>query len=140
AAKIEGFYDVCRVKGLTGDQGVLIPVQNVDNLMLREDVVQAVRAGRFHVYKVRTIDEGMELLTGMPAGELREGEYPEGTVNYLVKRRLRELAEVYQAFSRAAGEEEEEPEGARKPVRREPVPEPRRRRPIFRRARRVRFR
>ena len=132
AAKIEGFYDVCRVKGLTGDQGVLIPAQNVDNLMLREDVVQAVREGRFHVYQVRTIDEGMELLTGMPAGELKDGEYPEGTINYLVKQRLRQLAEVYQEFARAAGEEEEEAEEERR-ARREPVPQARRR--VFRRSR-----
>ena len=66
--KIEGFFDVCKAKGLTGDQGVMIPVQNVKNLMLRQDVVEAVRQGKFHIYAVSTIDEGIEILTGMPAG------------------------------------------------------------------------
>jgi predicted ATP-dependent protease len=91
--KIEGFFDVCRAKGLTGDQGVLIPYQNIRHLMLREDVVEAVQEGQFHIYSVKTIDEGMEILTGIPAGErLGDGTYPEGTVNYLVSMRLTEYA------------------------------------------------
>lgn len=98
-AKIEGFFDVCKARGLTGDQGVLIPGSNVRNLMLREDVVEAVREGTFHVYSVRTIDEGIALLTGVPAGEASpDGAYPEGTLNFLVQRRLRELAEQARAF------------------------------------------
>jgi predicted ATP-dependent protease len=98
-AKIEGFFDVCKARGLTGDQGVLIPGSNVRNLMLREDVVEAVRERTFHVYPVRTIDEGIALLTGVPAGEASpDGAYPEGTVNFLVQRRLRELAEQARAF------------------------------------------
>ena len=92
--KVEGFFDVCMAKGLTGDQGVLIPAANLPNLMLRDDVVEAVREGRFHVYAVRTIDEGIELLTGVPAGEARpDGTYPEGTINYLVDRKLEGYAQ-----------------------------------------------
>ena len=107
-AKIEGFFDVCRAKGLTGDQGVIIPARNVDNLMLREDVLQAVSEGKFHIYRVNTVDEGIELLTGIPAGQAVDGEYPAGTINARVKQRLRELASIYQQFSQAAGEEETE--------------------------------
>lgn len=104
--KVEGFFDVCRLKGLTGSQGVIVPSLNVDNLMLRDDVVQAVREGKFHIYQVKTIDEGMEILTGIPAGQMVDGEYPEGTINRRVKDRLRQLAEIYRAFAEAAGEEE----------------------------------
>jgi predicted ATP-dependent protease len=92
--KIEGFFDVCRRRGLTGEQGVLIPASNVQHLMLRQDVIEAVERGEFHVYPVKTVDEGIELLTGLPAGEPDEsGSYPEGTVNGMVERRLTELAE-----------------------------------------------
>lgn len=92
--KIEGFFDVCRVKGLTGEQGVLIPHQNVKNLMLRDDVVQAAEAGTFHIWSVHRIDEGIEILTGVPAGDQQvDGTYPEGTVNFLVQKRLIELNE-----------------------------------------------
>jgi len=93
-AKIEGFFDVCKRRGLTGTQGVLIPADNVRHLVLRPEVVEAVRAGSFHIYAVETIDQGIELLTGMPAGEAdEEDNYPEGTVNYLVQQRLLEMAE-----------------------------------------------
>ena len=92
--KIEGFFDVCKAKGLTGDQGVMIPYQNIRNLVLREDVVKAVKDGQFHIYTVKAIDEGIEILTGVPAGEKQtDGTYPESTVNYLVEKRLRELAD-----------------------------------------------
>ncbi len=97
--KIEGFFDVCRAKGLTGTQGVLIPHQNVQNLMLRADVVDAVKAGKFHVYPVRTIDEGIEILTGVEAGVPdAQGEYPDGTVHGLVDRELLRLAKGLKAF------------------------------------------
>lgn len=86
--KIEGFFDVCRVHGLTGKQGVLIPSANARNLILRADVIEAVAQGQFHIYPIRTIDEGMEPLTGVRAGTADEG----GTVNGLVSRRLRDLA------------------------------------------------
>ncbi|NPV08430.1 MAG: AAA family ATPase [Anaerolineae bacterium] len=106
--KIEGFYDVCRAKGLTGSQGVLVPRSNVQNLMLRQDLVKAVEEGRFHIYAVSTVDEGIEILTGKPAGERdAEGRYPEGTVNYAVQERLRQLAEREREFRRTEGEEAE---------------------------------
>jgi lon-related putative ATP-dependent protease len=98
--KIEGFFGVCRAKGLTGTQGVLIPHQNAQNLMLRADVVAAVREGKFHVYPVRTIDEGIEILTGVEAGLAREdGSYEEGTVHGLVDRELQRLASGWKSFS-----------------------------------------
>lgn len=97
--KVEGFFDVCKAKGLTGEQGVIIPAQNVRNLMLREDVVEAVREGKFHIWAVRTVDEGIEILTGVPAGKRQpDGTYPEGTVHYAVEKRLREMAECWKEF------------------------------------------
>ena len=103
-AKIEGFFDICQARGLTGDQGVLIPAANVRHLVLRSDVVEAVRDGKFHIYAVETVDQGIQLLTGTPAGEAGEdGHYPKGTINFLVHRRLMEMAE-----EKRAGEEEEE--------------------------------
>ena len=97
--KIEGFFEVCKAKGLTGEQGVIIPCQNVKNLMLKEEVVKAAEEGKFHVYAIKTIDEGIELLTGVPAGETGEDDtYPEGTVNYLVDKRLREQAESMKSY------------------------------------------
>ena len=92
-AKIEGFFDVCREMGLTGDQGALIPRANLRNLMLREDVVEAVRQGQFHIYAVSRIEEGIELLTGVPAGERDEdGGYPEGTIYAAVRAKLKQYA------------------------------------------------
>src|SRR5690606_1926193 len=70
--KVESFYDVCKAKGLTGDQGVLVPSRNIESLMLRPDVVQAVKSGVFHIYAVDTVEEGIELLTGVPAGSLED--------------------------------------------------------------------
>ena len=106
--KIEGFFDICRARGLTGDQGVLIPAANVKHLMLRQDVVEAVAEERFHVYAVAHVDQGIEILTGVPAGELdAEGAYPEGTINQKVQARLKALAEKPQA-EKADGEEKGE--------------------------------
>ncbi|MFA4965209.1 MAG: AAA family ATPase [Thermoleophilia bacterium] len=97
--KIEGFFDLCKARGLTGDQGVLIPAANVKHLMLRHDVVDAVAAGRFAIYPIATIDEGLEVLTGLPAGERNaRGRYPAGTVNRMVADRLAELAEKSRAL------------------------------------------
>ena len=97
--KIEGMFDVCRRSGLTGDQGVMIPHQNIKNLMLREDVVEAIRDGKFHIYAVKTINEGIEILTGHPAGEKQpDGRFPEGTVNYLADKRLRELNQSMRGY------------------------------------------
>lgn len=97
--KVEGFYAVCKARGLSGTQGVIIPAANVRHLMLREEVVQAVAEGKFHVWPVRTIDEGLELLTGIPAGERGpDGTYPEGTVHHAAQKRLREWAEGMARF------------------------------------------
>jgi predicted ATP-dependent protease len=99
--KIEGFFDVCAARGLAGDEGVLIPASNVVNLMLRRDVVDAVRARRFHVYPISTIDEGIELLTGTPAGVAgADGAYPAGSVNARVAARLDAFARAARRFAR----------------------------------------
>jgi len=95
--KIESFFEICQAKGLTGEQGALIPASNVQNLMLREDVVDAVRQGKFHIWAVKTIDEGLEILTDVPSGKRQaDGTFPEGSVNSRVEQRLRELAECLQ--------------------------------------------
>lgn len=95
--KIEGFFETCRQRGLTGEQGVLIPAQNVINLMLHADVRQAVQEGKFHIFPVHTINEGIEILTGVPAGELQQdGTYSKDSVHGRVTTRLEELAENLQ--------------------------------------------
>ncbi len=105
--KIEGFFDICEARGLTGDQGVLIPQSNVKHLMLRRDVIDAVEAGDFHIYAVETVDQGIEILTGLPAGEPdAEGRYPEGTLNQKVQQRLSQMAEKRKAFGEPTPEEE----------------------------------
>jgi len=103
--KIEGFFDVCKAKGLTGKQGVMIPHLNMGDLMLRKDVVEAVKEGKFQVYPVKTIDQGIEILTGVEAGEmLEEGKFKEGTVNALVNQKLIELGTKIREFE-GGGEE-----------------------------------
>jgi lon-related putative ATP-dependent protease len=98
--KIEGFFDVCRAKGLTGTQGVIIPHQNIQNLMLRNDVIEAVKQGKFHIYPVKTIDEGIEILTGIKAGERKDdGSFEKDTVNYLVDEELKRLAASWKTFT-----------------------------------------
>lgn len=93
--KIEGFFDICSARGLTGSQGVLIPKSNVKNLMLREDVVEAVRSGKFHIWAASTVDEGIEVLTGRPAGRRGpDGTYPGHTINGLVEQRLQSYAQL----------------------------------------------
>ena len=93
--KIEGFFDICSARGLTGEQGVLIPVSNLKHLMLRQDVIDAVEKGIFTIYAVENVDQALTLLTGVPAGEIDEkGAYPEGTINYWVVERLAELAKI----------------------------------------------
>jgi predicted ATP-dependent protease len=92
--KIEGFFDVCQARGLTGDQGVMIPIGNVRSLMLRNDVVEACRQGKFHIWAVKTIDEGLELLTGVKAGQRgRSGHFTRDSVHARVEARLRQIAE-----------------------------------------------
>ena len=91
--KVEGYYEICRKIGVTGTQGVIIPKQNLPNLILNEDVQTAVRNGEFHIYAVETIDEGLEILTGRPAGTRDEGgAFPAESINGEVERRLREMA------------------------------------------------
>jgi lon-related putative ATP-dependent protease len=98
--KIEGFYAVCKAKGLTGNQGVMIPKLNERNLMLNDEVVQAVASGKFHIWSVSDIDQGIEILTGVPAGKANEdGSYPEGTVNFLVDQRLKAMVESMRRFA-----------------------------------------
>ena len=92
--KVEGFFDVCQAQGLTGEQGVIIPQSNMANLMLRENVVEAVAAKKFSLWAIKTINDGIEILTGVPAGERGpNGQFPEGTVNGRIEQRLREFGE-----------------------------------------------
>lgn len=101
--KIESFFDICQARGLTGEQGVLIPKANARDLMLRADVVEAVAAGQFHIYAVSTIDQGITLLTGIPAGEPDEhGDYPADTINGRVIARLLELDEKQRSFGNSS--------------------------------------
>ena len=93
--KIEGFYQICKMRGLDGSHGVMIPVQNVENLSLSDEIVQAVKKGQFHIYAVSSIEEGIEVLTGVPAGKKdKTGHFPAGTVNHMVYEKLKKYAEV----------------------------------------------
>ncbi|MGD2080445.1 MAG: ATP-binding protein [Nitrospirota bacterium] len=116
--KIEGFFSLCKLRGLDGSHGVIIPRKNVKNLMLRDEVVDAVREGKFTIYPIDTMEEGLEILTGMPAGELQpDGTYPEGTVNHLVLKRLEEITEAMKAKKKK--EKKEVPSGVTKENREE---------------------
>jgi lon-related putative ATP-dependent protease len=121
--KIEGFFDVCKARGLTGSQGVLIPASNVKHLMLRSDVVEAVRAGTFSIHAIDDVDQAMELLTGVDAGVPdAEGNVPEGSVNYLVSAQLLMLSEMRRAFG--AHPKDNAAEGKRKGSAKKPKPLP----------------
>ncbi len=97
--KIEGYYETCKAVGLTGEQGCMIPRSNVRNLMLKEEVVEAIKNGKFHIWPVKTIDEGIEVLTGVPAGKRsKDGTYPEDTINHLVQKRLNDMAQAVKEF------------------------------------------
>jgi lon-related putative ATP-dependent protease len=99
--KIEGFFDVCSNEGLTGTQGVIIPRTNIDNLMLRSDIVQAVEEGRFSIYAIDTVDDGIEILTGIKAGTPNaKGEYPQGTINNKVQQSLKQYYEDYAYYAK----------------------------------------
>jgi predicted ATP-dependent protease len=112
--KIEGFFNACQVKGFTGAQGVIIPRLNLDDLMLPETVIAAVAQGKFRLYAVAHLDEALELLTGMPAGEKdAEGKYPEGTLHYKVDQRLRELNKE-KKDNKAEEKKDDRPEGEKK--------------------------
>jgi predicted ATP-dependent protease len=105
--KIEGFFEVCKAKGITGEQGVMIPESNVNDLMLKEEVVEAVNQGKFHIWPVKSIDEGIEILTGVKAGErLQDGGFAKESVHAKVDQRLFELAEKYAEFGRPAEKKE----------------------------------
>ncbi|WP_126446546.1 Lon protease family protein [Sulfuricystis multivorans] len=102
--KVEGFFDTCQATGLTGEQGVIIPIANLEHLMLRPDVVEACAAGRFHLWAVANVDQAIELLTGVPAGMPDEqGNIPPGTINYLIAVQLAEMAALRQAFAEVHG-------------------------------------
>jgi len=102
--KIEGFFDICKARGLTGEQGVLIPAANIKHLMLRHDVVAAAEAGQFSIYAVENIDQAVSLLTGVPAGEAdAKGVYTVGSVNRKVAERLHELTEIRKSFAKQPG-------------------------------------
>ncbi len=113
--KIKGFFDICKAKGLTGEQGVMIPDKNIRNLMLDQEVVDAVAEGKFHIWPVTTVEEGLGILTGMDAGKLQEdGTYPEGAIYRKVDDRLKEISEIVRKFSKdleADGKKSEEDEG-----------------------------
>ena len=102
--KIEGFFDICAARGLSGEQGVLIPAANIKHLMLRRDVVAAAEAGKFHIYAVENVDQAITILTGLPAGEAdANGDYPEGSVNRSVAERLAELTRIRESFAKQSG-------------------------------------
>ncbi|MFM7083505.1 MAG: Lon protease family protein [Hyphomicrobium sp.] len=101
--KIEGFFDICKARGLSSTQGVIIPKANVRNLMLREDVCEACKSGQFGVYAISTVDEGLALLSGLSSGARQlDGEFPVGSVNFLIEERLRNFADVRRTFSENA--------------------------------------
>ena len=102
--KVEGFFTVCQNRELRGDQGVIIPRASVTSLMLRDEVIDAVRAGKFHIYAISTVDEGIELLTGVTAGQPdKNGRYLEGTINARVLRTLRAYSERVRAYYGSGG-------------------------------------
>ena len=93
--KIEGFFQICKIRGLDGSHGVMIPIQNVKNLQLSDEVIEAVKNKKFHIYSISTIEEGIEILTGVPAGKKdKYGKFPAGTINYLVYEKLKKYAQV----------------------------------------------
>ena len=113
--KIEGFFDLCKMRGLNGSQGVIIPRKNVKHLMVKEEVVDAVKDGRFSIYPIDRVEEGMAIFTGLPMGEPREdGTYPEGTINYLVTKRLEDLSAAVKEKKEDQKEKEEEPKAREK--------------------------
>jgi len=107
--KIEGFFKVCQAKGLTGEQGVLIPKTNIKNLMLNDEVVQAVKEGNFHIYPVATVDEGIEILTGKKAGKRQKnGKFPKGTVYWAVEKKLEDMDEQLKNQDRSSNKDKKE--------------------------------
>jgi predicted ATP-dependent protease len=106
--KLEGFFDLCKARGLDGSHGAIIPTRNLKNLMLKQEMVEAVEQGTFAIFAIDRMEEGLEILTGMPAGTLQEDEtYPEGTINHLVMKRLTEISEALEKKKDKDKEEEE---------------------------------
>jgi predicted ATP-dependent protease len=109
--KIKGFFDICKTKGLNGEQGVMIPDKNIRNLMLDQEVVDAVAEGKFHIWPVKTVEEGLKILVGMDAGAVQaDGTYPEGTVYRKVDDRLREISEIVRKFAKEIENDKKKPE------------------------------
>ncbi len=109
--KIEGFFDLCKFRNLDGNQGVIIPRRNIKNLMIKKELVDAMKEGKFTIYPIDRVEEGLEILTAMPAGTLKDdGTYPEGTINYLVVKRLTEISEAVREKKEEEKEEEKEKE------------------------------
>jgi len=109
--KIEGFYHLCKIRGLDGNHGVIIPERNVKHLMLKQEVVDAVKDGRFSIYAISKVEEGLEILTGMTAGEMKEdGTYPEGTINYLIMKRFDEISKALEKKKEKDEEKQEKKE------------------------------
>jgi predicted ATP-dependent protease len=97
--KIEGYFEICKARGLNGQHSVLIPERNIRNLMLKREVIEAVKTGKFHIYAARTIEEGIEILTGVSAGkQLPDGSFEKDSIYERVDRRLREMAETARRF------------------------------------------
>jgi predicted ATP-dependent protease len=133
--KVEGFFAVCKARGLTGDQGVVIPKLNVKNLMLKKEVAQAVKDGKFRIYAVATVDEAITILTGMPAGERKaDGTWPDGTFNFLVDKKLKEMATKQKTDEK--GEKEKESEKKKDENNDEVKKEPEKKPPIRKRPKR----
>jgi lon-related putative ATP-dependent protease len=110
--KIEGFFQICKAKGLTGDQGVVIPRRNLRNLMLREEVTEAVKQAKFHVYAVSSVDEGIQILTGVEVGQRKDGgAYPENSINYKVDKKLKDMAAKLRQFAAPQVEEKKSERG-----------------------------
>jgi len=127
--KVEGFHDVCKAIGFTGEQGVIVPSLNLKNLMLRNDVVESVKAGRFRVWEARTIEDALEILTGVPGGERgKDGKYPKGSVHQLVEKKLAEMSETLKKAGRGKkkDDEPEEGDGAKEEGEKKPRRKPRR--------------
>lgn len=116
--KVEGFFTVCHARGLTGDQGVIIPQTNVRDLMLRENVLEAVKENKFHIFAVSTVSEAIEILTGVPAGERKDGRFPDKTVHHAAEKRLRELAKGH---DRDRDEDEKKPQKKKRVVKKKPI-------------------
>jgi len=113
--KVEGFFDLCKARGLTGRQGVVIPKSNVRNLMLKEEVLTAVRDGMFHVYAVESVDQGISILTGVEAGVRgADGQYPAGTVHCKVDARLCTLVRGLEQFDKDKDKKDERSKKRRK--------------------------